>query len=74
MTAPPGLISGTVFGAIGALAAFPLRLAAREVERQQGQLRRGVNRRTSHVVFGRTLLAKAGDADIERRVADERAT
>lgn len=66
-------LAGTVFGAIGALAAFPLRLAAREVERQQGQLRRGVTRRTSHVVFGRTLLAKAGDAEIERRVAAERA-
>jgi tetratricopeptide (TPR) repeat protein len=70
--------AGKVFGAIGALAAFPLRLAAREVERQHGQLRRGVTRRTTHVVFGRTLLAKAGltktgDAQIERRVAAERA-
>ncbi|TIL57261.1 MAG: tetratricopeptide repeat protein [Mesorhizobium sp.] len=73
MTAPTGMISGSVFGAIGALAAFPLRLAAREVEHRQGQLRRGVNRRTSHVVFGRTLLTKAGDAEIERRVAAERA-
>ncbi|TJV23825.1 MAG: O-linked GlcNAc transferase, partial [Mesorhizobium sp.] len=53
-------LAGNVIGTIGALAAFPLRLAAREVERQQGQLRRGVNRRTSHVVFGRTFLAKAG--------------
>ncbi|MBZ9775429.1 tetratricopeptide repeat protein [Mesorhizobium sp. CO1-1-8] len=74
MTAPVG----GVFGTIGALAAFPLRLAAREVERQEGQLRRGVTRRTTHVVFGRTLLAKAGlsrngDADIERRIATERA-
>ncbi|AMX94063.1 tetratricopeptide repeat protein [Mesorhizobium ciceri] len=74
MTAP----AGAVFGTIGALAAFPLRLAAREVERQHGQLRRGVTRRTTHVVCGRTLLAKAGlsrngDAEIERRVAAERA-
>ena len=74
MTAP----AGAVFGTIGALAAFPLRLAAREVERQHGQLRRGITRRTTHVVFGRTLLAKAGltkngDAGIERRVAAERA-
>ncbi|RVA47291.1 O-linked GlcNAc transferase, partial [Mesorhizobium sp. M7A.F.Ca.CA.004.11.1.1] len=56
MTAP----TGAVFGTIGALAAFPLRLAAREVERQHGQLRRGITRRTTHVVFGRTLLARAG--------------
>jgi len=71
-------VAGAVFGTIGALAAFPLRLAAREVERQHGQLRRGITRRTTHVVFGRTLLAKAGlakngDAEIERRVAAERA-
>ncbi|RUX93634.1 tetratricopeptide repeat protein [Mesorhizobium sp. M7D.F.Ca.US.004.01.2.1] len=70
-------VLGAVFGTIGALAAFPLRLAAREVERQHGQLRRGVTRRTTHVVFGRTLLAKAGlsrngDVGIERRVAAER--
>lgn len=78
MTAPTGIIPGAVFGTIGALAAFPLRLAAREVERRHGQLRRGVTRRTSHVVFGRTQLAKAGmakggDVEIERRVAAERA-
>lgn len=78
MTAPTGIIPGAVFGTIGALAAFPLRLAAREVERRHGQLRRGVTRRTSHVVFGRTLLAKAGmakggDVEIERRVSAERA-
>jgi tetratricopeptide (TPR) repeat protein len=78
VTAPTGIIPGAVFGTIGALAAFPLRLAAREVERRHGQLRRGVTRRTSHVVFGRTLLAKAGmakagDVEIERRVSAERA-
>ncbi|BCG72024.1 hypothetical protein MesoLj113a_31820 [Mesorhizobium sp. 113-1-2] len=78
MTAPAVSVAGAVFGTVGALAAFPLRLAAREVERQHGQLRRGITRRTTHVVFGRTLLAKAGltkssDAEIERRVAEERA-
>jgi tetratricopeptide (TPR) repeat protein len=72
------MVLGAVFGSIGALRAFPLRLAAREVECQHGQLRRGVTRRTTHVVFGRPLLAKAGltkngDAEIERRVAAERA-
>ncbi|TPK21953.1 tetratricopeptide repeat protein [Mesorhizobium sp. B2-5-9] len=81
MTAPA--VPGAVFGTIGALAAFPLRLAAREVERQHGQLRRGVTRRTTHVVFGRALLVKAGlvkagltknsDSEIERRLDAERA-
>ncbi|MER8726064.1 tetratricopeptide repeat protein [Mesorhizobium sp. M1027] len=66
-------LAGTVFGIVGALAAFPLRLAAREVERRHGQLRRGVTRRTTHVVLGRMLLARAGDTEIERRVVTERA-
>ncbi|MEO5757630.1 MAG: tetratricopeptide repeat protein [Mesorhizobium sp.] len=70
--------AGSIFGTIGALAAFPLRLAVREVEHRHGQLRRGVTRRTTHVVFGRSLLAKAGltkagDAEMERRAAAERA-
>ncbi|MBN9217668.1 MAG: tetratricopeptide repeat protein [Mesorhizobium sp.] len=78
MTAPAVSVAGAIFGTIGALAAFPLRLAAREVERRHGQIRRGVTRRTTHVVFGRTLLVKAalirnGDSEIERRVAAERA-
>ncbi|TIW17919.1 MAG: O-linked GlcNAc transferase, partial [Mesorhizobium sp.] len=53
------MVPGAVYGVVGALAAFPLRLAAREVERRHAELRRGVTRRTSHAVFGRTLLAKA---------------
>jgi tetratricopeptide (TPR) repeat protein len=61
--------SGKIFGIVGALAAFPRRLAAREVEKQHGQLRRGVTRRTSHVVFGRTLLRRASQAEIEARFA-----
>jgi tetratricopeptide (TPR) repeat protein len=61
------LVEGTTFGLVGALAAFPRRLAAREVARQGGRLGRGVTRGTSHVVFGRTLLARAGDATIEAR-------
>ena len=55
------------FGIVGALAAFPRRLAARELARQGGQLRRGVTRRTSQVVFGRKLLDKASEAEIEAR-------
>ena len=77
MTGGPVIVPGAVFGVVGALAAFPLRLAAREVERRHAELRRGVTRRTSHVVFGRALLAKAvmsrtGDAEIERRAKAER--
>ncbi len=63
--------SGKTFGIVGALAAFPRRLAAREVERQHGRLRRGVTRRTSHVVFGRTLLKRASEAAIEARFDEE---
>ncbi|WP_292572599.1 tetratricopeptide repeat protein [Mesorhizobium sp.] len=75
MTGGPVIVPGAVLGVVGALAAFPLRLAAREVERRHAELRRGVTRRTTHVVFGRALLAKAtktGDAEIERRVKAER--
>jgi tetratricopeptide (TPR) repeat protein len=61
-------VAGKTVGIIGALAAFPRRLAAREVERQRGKLRRGVTRRTSLVVFGRRLLERAGDGEIVARV------
>jgi hypothetical protein len=60
-------LAGKTFGIVGALAAFPRRLAAREVERQNGHLRHAVTRRTSHAIFGRTLLARAGEAEIEAR-------
>jgi tetratricopeptide (TPR) repeat protein len=60
-------VSGKTFGIVGALSAFPRRLAAREVARQKGQLRRGVTRRTTRLIFGRGLLDKAGEAEIEAR-------
>jgi tetratricopeptide (TPR) repeat protein len=60
--------AGLSIGIIGALAAFPRRLAAKELERQRGRLHRGLTRSTSHVVFGRNLLKKADDAAIEARV------
>jgi tetratricopeptide (TPR) repeat protein len=63
---------GAVFGIVGALAAFPRRLAARAVETQGGTLRRGVGRQTTHVVLGRRLLARALEPAIEARVAAER--
>lgn len=60
-------VAGSTVGIIGALAAFPRRLAAREVERQRGRLRRGVTRRSTQVVFGRRLLDKATPSAIEAR-------
>jgi tetratricopeptide (TPR) repeat protein len=59
--------SGKIFGIVGALSAFPRRLAAREVQRQKGQLRRGITRRITHLVFGHGLLDKADEAAIEVR-------
>jgi tetratricopeptide (TPR) repeat protein len=64
--------AGKTFGTVGALAAFPRRLAVREVERQHGLLMRGVTRRTTHIVFGRILLARADGDWIEARVSAER--
>lgn len=64
--------AGKIFGTVGALAAFPRRLAVREVERQHGLLTRGVTRRTTHLVFGRTLLGRSADSQIEARVVAER--
>lgn len=58
---------GRIYGLIGALAAFPRRLAVREVARQGGELQHGVTRRTTHVVFGRPLLYKADEARLATR-------
>ncbi len=60
-------VAGAAFGIFGALAAFPRRLAAREVEKQGGKLRRGLQRGTSHVVFGRTLVSRRPESEIEAR-------
>jgi tetratricopeptide (TPR) repeat protein len=61
-------LSGRIFGLVGALAAFPRRLAVREVARQGGELQHGVTRRTTHVVVGRMLLAKLDEAQLEARL------
>ena len=58
------MVEGATFGILGALAAFPRRLAVREVARRGGVLRRGITRRTTHVVFGRTLLERHSGAEI----------
>ena len=60
-------LANATIGIVGALAAFPQRLAAREVSRHGGVLRRGVTRKTTHVVFGRTLLGRSTPAEIEKR-------
>jgi tetratricopeptide (TPR) repeat protein len=61
------VVEGATFGILGALAAFPRRLATREVARRGGAIRRGITRRTTHVVFGRTLLDKLADDEIAQR-------
>lgn len=55
-------------GIVGALRAFPQRLAARAVATRGGRLRRGITRQTQRVVLGRKLLDKASEADIEARI------
>jgi len=57
------------FGIVGALRAFPQRLAARAVASRGGRLRRGVTRQTNRIVIGGKLLDKLSDAEIARRVA-----
>ena len=63
-------VEGATFGILGALKAFPRRLAAREVAKQGGVLRRGITRRTTHVVFSRSLLDRLPGEEIAKR-ADE---
>ncbi|HET8727014.1 MAG TPA: tetratricopeptide repeat protein [Alphaproteobacteria bacterium] len=60
---------GAVLGMVGALKAFPRRLAARAVAARGGQLRRGVTRHTSAVVLGRTLLERQPEPELAARVA-----
>lgn len=61
-------LTGRSFGVVGALAAFPLRLAERAVAVRGGRLRRGVGRGTTDVVFARSLLGLP-TAAIEDRLA-----
>ncbi|MEQ1768319.1 MAG: tetratricopeptide repeat protein [Devosia sp.] len=55
-------------GIVGALRAFPQRLAARAVATRGGRLRRGITRQTRRVVLGRKLLDKLSEAEIEARI------
>lgn len=60
--------SGESYGVIGALKAFPLRLAAKRVASLGGRLHRSITRGTTIVVFGRTLLSRQSEGEIEHRV------
>lgn len=61
-----------VFGLVGALAAIPRRIAARDAARHGFILHRGTTRRTTHAVFGRLLLDRLDDASIADRLLVER--
>ena len=59
-------------GIVGALRAFPQRLAAKAVASRGGRLRRGVTRQTARIVVGRKLLDKLGDDAIVARLRSPR--
>lgn len=60
-------VEGAVFAIVGALEAFPRRLALREVEKRRGSLRRGISRSTKIAVFGhRAALAWPPDRVLAR--------
>lgn len=60
-------LKGATIGIVGALAAFPRRLAEREVTRLGARLRRGLTRQTKLLVFGRRALTMLTDEAIEKR-------
>jgi tetratricopeptide (TPR) repeat protein len=64
--------SGQSYGVVGALKAFPLRLAARLVASRGGRLHRSITRGTTRIVIGRTLLSRLGEGEIEQRIAAAR--
>lgn len=65
-------MSGESYGVIGALKAFPLRLAAKRVAGLGGRLHRSITRGTTTAVFGRTMLTRFDEAAIEQRDAAAR--
>lgn len=66
-------VEGAVFAIIGALDAFPHRLAAREVEERGGKLRRGVSRGTDIAVVGHRLVQTSRPDRILKRFEEARA-
>ncbi|MGH6924521.1 MAG: tetratricopeptide repeat protein [Propylenella sp.] len=63
---------GAVFAIIGALDAFPHRLAARAIEAWGGILRRGVSRGTDIAVVGHRLIQNATPTRIAKRLDEAR--
>lgn len=66
--------SGESYGVIGALDAFPLRLATRRVQALGGRLHRNMTRGTTAVVLGRKLLASKSQEFIEHACGKVRAS
>lgn len=64
---------GESYGVIGALQAFPLRLATRRVQALGGRLHRNMTRGTTAVVLGRKLLASKSQEFIEHACGKVRA-
>lgn len=64
---------GAIYGILGGLAAFPRRLAAREIARHGGSLRGAGARNLTHLVFGRPLLSRLTAEELERRAEASRA-
>jgi tetratricopeptide (TPR) repeat protein len=65
-------VEGAAIVILGALDAFPRRLAAREVRARGGELRHGLSRRTTLVVLGHRLVDGATAGSIEARIAEAR--
>lgn len=66
-------LKGATIGIVGALAAFPRRLAAREVAQRGARLRRGLTRQTKVLVFGRRALDMMAEARLTARYAQAKA-
>ncbi|WDR05273.1 tetratricopeptide repeat protein [Devosia rhodophyticola] len=66
-------LRGQSFGVIGALSAFPLRLAAKRVTALGGRLHRNFTRGTTTIVVGRTLLTRLSETELETRLEAARA-
>lgn len=67
-------VEGAAFTLIGALDAFPHRLAARQIAARGGMLRRGLSRRTDVAVVGHRLIATTSPGRILRRLEEARRT
>ena len=65
---------GESYGVIGALQAFPLRLATRRVQSLGGRLHRNMTRGTTAVVLGRKLLGSKSQEFIEQACGKARAS